>query len=60
MADWKKHKQIFQMSHDRVEHYMRCVKAAEKDKERAEKARKARLEALLLERWNARQEKKAE
>ena len=47
--------QKFQMPHDRVERCMRYVKAVEKDERRAEKARKARFEALLLERWNARQ-----
>lgn len=35
---------------------MRYVKAVEKDERRAEKARKARFDALLLERWQARQE----
>ncbi|MEE0153910.1 MAG: hypothetical protein UEF48_01650 [Agathobaculum butyriciproducens] len=35
---------------------MRYVKAVEKDERRAEMARKARFEALLLERWQARQE----
>ena len=55
MADWKKNRQKFQMPHDRVERCMRYVMAVEKGQERAEKARKARFEALLLERWNARQ-----
>lgn len=55
MADWKKNRQKFQMPHDRVERCLRYVKAVEKGQERAEKARKARFEALLLERWNARQ-----
>ena len=55
MADWKKNRQKFQMPHDRVERCMRYVKAVEKGEQRAEKARKARFEALLLERWNARQ-----
>ena len=55
MADWKKNRQKFQMPHDRVERCMRYVKAVEKDERRAEKARKARFEALLLERWQARQ-----
>ena len=54
MADWKKNRQKFQMPHDRVERCMRYVKAVEKDERRAEKARKARFEALLLERWQAR------
>lgn len=61
MADWKKNRQKFQMPHDRVERCMRYVKAVEKDEKRAEKARKAqarkaRFDALLLERWQARQE----
>ena len=34
---------------------MRYVKAVEKDEKRAEKAKKARFDALLLERWQARQ-----
>ena len=55
MADWKKNRQKFQMPHDRVERCMRYVKAVEKDEKRAEKARKARFDALLLERWQARQ-----
>lgn len=58
MADWKKNRQKFQMPHDRVERCMRYVKAVEKDERRAEKARKARFEAQLLERWQARQEAK--
>lgn len=58
MADWKKNRQKFQMPHDRVERCMRYVMAVEKDERRAEKARKARFEALLLERWQARQEAK--
>lgn len=58
MADWKKNRQKFQMPHDRVERCMRYVKAVEKDERRAEMARKARFEALLLERWQARQEAK--
>lgn len=60
MADWKKNRQKFRMPHDRVERCMRYVKAVEKDEKRAEKARKARFDKLLLERWMARQEKKAE
>lgn len=52
MADWKKNRQKFQMPHDRVERCMRYVKAVEKDEKRAEKAR---FDALLLERWQARQ-----
>ena len=56
MADWKKNRQKFQMPHDRVERCMWYVKAVEKDERRAEKARKARFEALLLERWNANRE----
>lgn len=55
MADWKKNRQKFQMPHDRVERCMRFVKAVEKGEKRAEKARKAKFDALLLERWNARQ-----
>lgn len=69
MADWKKNRQKFQMPHVRVERCMRYVKAVEKDERRAEKARKAaarpepaqgtaEFEALLLERWQARQEAK--
>lgn len=58
MADWKKNRQKFQMLHDRVERCMRYVKAVEKDELRAEKARKARFDTLLLERWQARQEAK--
>lgn len=58
MADWKKNRQKFQMPHDRVERCMRYVKAVEKDEKRAEKAKKARFDALLLERWQARQEAK--
>lgn len=58
MTDWKKNRQKFQMPHDRVERCMRYVKAVEKDERRAEKAGKARFEALLLERWQARQEAK--
>lgn len=54
MADWKKNKRKFQMPYDRVERCMRYVKAIEKDEKRAEKARKARFDALLLERWKAR------
>ena len=57
MADWKKNRQKFQMPHDRVER-MRYVTAVEKDEKRAEKAKKARFDALLLERWQARQEAK--
>ena len=55
MADWKKNRQKFQMPHDRVERCMRYVTAVEKNEKRAEKARKARFDALLLERWQARQ-----
>lgn len=55
MADWKKNWQKFQMPHDRVERCMRYVTAVEKNEKRAEKARKARFDALLLERWQARQ-----
>ncbi len=58
MADWKKNRQKFQMPHDRVERCMRYVMAVKKGQERAEKAKKARFDALLLERWNARQAKK--
>lgn len=58
MADWKKNRQKFQMPHDRVERCMRYVTAVEKDEKRAEKAKKARFDALLLERWQARQEAK--
>lgn len=58
MADWKKNRQKFQMPHDRVERCMRYVKAVEKGQERAEKARKAAFDKLLLERWQARQEAK--
>lgn len=58
MADWKKNRQKFQMPHDRVERCMRYVKAVEKGQERAEKARKAAFDKLLLERWQARQENK--
>lgn len=54
MADWKKNQQKFQMPHDRVERCMRYVTAVEKNEKRAEKARKARFDALLLERWQAR------
>ena len=54
MADWKKNRQKFQMPHDRVERCMRYVTAVEKNEKRAEKARKARFDALLLERWQAR------
>lgn len=54
MADWKKNRQKFQMPHDRVERCMRYVKAVEKGQERAEKARKAAFDKLLLERWQAR------
>ena len=50
--------QKFQMPHDRVERCMRYVKAVEKGETRAEKARKAKFDALLLERWQARQEAK--
>lgn len=60
MADWKKNRQKFQMPHDRVERCMRYVKAVEKGEKRAEKARKAKFDALLLERWQARQAKKQE
>ena len=49
--DWKKNRQKFQMPHDRVERCMRYVTAVEKNEKRAEKARKARFDALLLERW---------
>ena len=35
--------------------FQTVLEAVEKDERRAEKARKARFEALLLERWNARQ-----
>lgn len=66
MADWKKNRQKFQMPHDRVERCMRYVTAVEKAKRKAEKAKRAaarpepaqgtaEFEALLLERWNARQ-----
>lgn len=58
MADWKKNRQKFQMPHDRVKRCMRYVTAVEKDEKRAEKAKKARFDALLLERWQARQEAK--
>ena len=69
MADWKKNRQKFQMPHDRVERCMRYVKAVEKAKRKAEKAKRAaarpepaqgtaEIEALLLERWQARQEAK--
>ena len=58
MADWKKNRQKFQMPHGRVERCMRYVTAVEKDEKRAEKAKKARFDALLLERWQARQEAK--
>lgn len=58
MADWKKNRQKFQMPHDRVERCMRYVTAVEKDEKRAEKAKKARFDALLLEPWQARQEAK--
>lgn len=58
MADWKKNRQKFQMPHDRVERCMRYVTAVEKDEKRAEKAKKARFDALLLERWQAWQEAK--
>lgn len=58
MADWKKNRQKFQMPHDRVERCMRYVKAVGKGQERAEKARKAAFDKLLLERWQARQEAK--
>lgn len=58
MADWEKNRQKFQMPHDRVERCMRYVTAVEKDEKRAEKAKKARFDALLLERWQARQEAK--
>ena len=64
--DWKKNRQKFQMPHDRVERCMRYVTAVEKNEKRAEKARRAaarpepaqgtaEFEALLLERWQARQ-----
>ena len=39
MADWKKNRQKFQMPHDRVERCMRYVKAVEKAKRKAEKAK---------------------
>ncbi len=55
MADWKKNRQKFQMPHDRVERCIRYVKAVEKGEKRAEAARKAKFDALLLERWQARQ-----
>lgn len=66
MTDWKKNRQKFQMPHDRVERCMRYVKAVEKAKRKAEKAKRAsarpepaqgtaEFEALLLERWKARQ-----
>lgn len=69
MADWKKNRQKFQMPHDRVERCMRYVKAVEKAKRKAEKAKRAaarpepvqgtaEFEALLLERWKAWQEAK--
>ena len=58
MADWKKNRQKFQMPHDRVERCMRYVTAVEQDEKRAEKATKARFDALLLEGWQARQEAK--
>lgn len=69
MADWKKNRQKFRMPHDRVERCMRYVKAVEKAKRKAEKAKRAaarpepvqgtaEFEALLLERWKARQEAK--
>ena len=69
MADWKKNRQKFQMPHDRVERCMRYVKAVEKAKRKADKAKRAaarpepaqgtaEFEALLLERWKARQEAK--
>ena len=69
MADWKKNRQKFQMPHDRVERCMRYVKAVEKAKRKAEKAKRAaarpepvqgtaEFEALLLEHWKARQEAK--
>lgn len=69
MADWKKNRQKFQMPHDRVERCMRYVKAVEKAKRKAEKAKRAaarpetaqgtaEFEALLLERWQVRQEAK--
>lgn len=41
MADWKKNRQKFQMPHDRVERCMRYVKAVEKAKRKAEKAKTA-------------------
>lgn len=53
--DWKKNRQKFQMPHDRVERCMRYVTAVEKNEKRAEKARRARFDALPLERWQARQ-----
>lgn len=66
MADWKKNRQKFQMPHDRVERCMRYVTAVEKAKRKAEKAKRAaarpepaqgtaEFDALLLERWQARQ-----
>ena len=66
MADWKKNRQKFLMPHDRVERCMRYVKAVEKAKRKAEKAKRAaarpepaqgtaEFDALLLERWQARQ-----
>ena len=48
MADWKKNRQKFQMPHDRVERCMRPEPAQGT----------AEFEALLLERWQARQEAK--
>jgi hypothetical protein len=42
MADWKKNRQKFLMPHDRVERCMRYVKAVEKAKRKAEKAKKGR------------------
>lgn len=61
MADWKKNRQKFQMPHDRVERCMRYVKAekAKRAAARPEPAKgTAEFEALLLERWQARQEAK--
>ena len=55
MAEWKKNRQKFQMPHDRVERCMRYVMAVEKGQKRAEKAKKAAFDKLLLDRWKARQ-----
>ena len=37
MADWKKNRQMFQMPHDRMERYMRYVKAVKKQSGRLRK-----------------------